>query len=315
MQAPCLLANMPLGRKIDATVSTAHVKKDGVLSDVEKKALIKYAHHAEEDKDSDEEKPVYKQIKKTCKTMMYIPEEKMVKVPVVRKEKEKVIEKHTVQATKLIPVTKYKEVLETNLHDRPVKPGERAWSGNPKTQVIKTSEMAGRTRKIPYTDFIEEKYDVTVDVPMEKIKTRVGHRMDKQLHSHAVEVSEDCVFEMRPVLVRKGETRAKQLPGEDRMGKSLHGEPVWEGPVLDGWHPEYGCITPTGSRPGTTMSKMGSPMQSRPGTSLSQLSQRPDTGMPGSPSGRMAPIKEFSSRPASRLGTGASRSAPNLHAR
>jgi len=306
-----------VGAKIDTSKSTAHLKKQGPLNETEKAALVKYAHHAEEDKDSDEEKEVYRKIRKANKTMVFIPEEKMVKVPVVRKEKEKIIEKHTVQGTRLVPVTKYKEVAEVNLHDRPVRPGERAWSGNPKTQVIKTSEMAGRTRKIPYTDFVEEKFDITVDVPREVIKTRVGYRMDKQLHSHAVEITEDCEYEMRPVLIRKGETKAKQVPDSSVHGKAVHGDPVWDGGLHDGWRPEFGVITPQNTRPGTAYGTM----DSRPGTSLSRpgtsLSQRPGTGM-GSPTGReeLHPIREFTSRPgtSSRPGTG-TRSAPNLHAR
>jgi len=296
-----------VGHKIDTSKSTAHLKKQGPLSETEKAALVKYAHHAEEDKDSDEEKVQYKRISKANKTMVYIPEERMVKVPVVRKEKEKIVEKHTVQGTRLVPVTKYKEVAEVNLHDRPVRPGERAWSGNPKTTVIKTSEMAGRTRKIPYTDFIEEKFDITVDVPREVIKTRVGYRMDKQLHSHAVEITEDCEYEMRP-LCSSGRVRRRRSRYQTAVhGKAVHGDPVWDGGLHDGWHPEFGAITPQNTRPGTAMN-------SRPGTSYSQ---RPGTGM-GSPTGReeLRPIKEFTSRPgtSSRPGTG-TRSAPNLHAR
>jgi hypothetical protein len=306
-----------VGRKIDTSKSTSHLKKQGQLSETEKAALVKYAHHAEEDKDSDEEKVQYKRISKANKTMVYIPEERMVKVPVVRKEKEKIIEKHTVQGSRLVPVTKYKEVAEVNLHDRAVRPGERAWSGNPKTTVIKTSEMAGRTRKIPYTDFIEEKFDITVDVPREVIKTRVGYRMDKQLHSHAVEIVEDCEYEMRPVLIRKGETKAKQIPDSSVHGKAVHGDPVWDGGLHDGWRPEYGAITPQNTRPGTAYGTMSS----RPGTSYSQrpgTGMGSPTGMMGSPTGReeLRPIMEFTSRPgtSSRPGTG-TRSAPNLHAR
>merc|ERR1740123_1573157 len=223
----------------------------------------------------------------------------MVKVPVVRKEKERIIEKHVIKATRQVPVTKYKEVQEIGLHDRQVVPGERAKTGNPKTEVLKTSEMAGRTRKIPYQDFEEQEYEITVDVPREVVKTRVGHRIDKQLHSKCVRVEEDCVFEMRPVLIKKGEQRAKELPEKERHGKATHGEPIWEGGLHHGWHPEFGCITPKGSRPGTADSAA-----SRPGTG------RPGTGRAGTPGGLgLTPIREFTTgRPGS-----SSRSAPNLH--
>jgi len=209
-----------------------------------------------------------RQFKKTVKTRIYIPEERMVKVPVVRKEKEKVVEKCVVKASKLVAVTKYKEVQEIGLHDRAVQPGERARSGCPKTQVLKTSQTAGRTRKIPYTDFEEQEYEIVVDVPREVVKTRVGHRMDKQLHSRVVDVEEDCVYEMRPVLISKGASRATELHGKERHGKAVHGDPIWEGGLHDGWRPEFGGVSPTGSQAG---SRAGS----RPGTSYSQRPMTP----------------------------------------
>merc|ERR1719210_2469563 len=141
-----------------------------------------------------------------------------------------------IKATRQVPVTKYKDVQEVNLHDRAPVKGERAKSGCPKTQVLKTSEMAGKSRKIPYTDYVEEEYDITIDVPKEVVKTRVGYRMDKQLHSHCVRVEEDCVFELRPVLIKRGEARSKVMVDKERHSKAEHGNPVWEG-LHDGWHP------------------------------------------------------------------------------
>lgn len=278
-----------LGRKINTSLSTGHLKTYGAISDAETKALLKQGHHVERRSDEDEQM-VPKRFNQTVKTTVYIPEEKIVKVPVVRKEKEKIVEKHTVKATRLVPVTKYKEVQEIGLHDRKPVAGEKARSGDLKMQVIKTSETAGRTRKVPYTDFVEEEYEITVDVPREVVKTRTGYRMDKQLSSQRVEVEEDCVYEMRPVLIRKGEARAKPVRDKERHGKAVHGDPVWDGGLHDGWRPELGNISNAGSRPGSAYSRA-----SRPGTAMS----RPDTGMPF----------EFTQ---SRPGTGM-RSAPNLH--
>lgn len=283
------------------SMSEPMLKKSGNVSDMEKKALMKYGHHVEYTPTGEIE-GAGRQFTKNVKTVIYIPEEKMVKVPVVRKEKEKIVERHVVKASKLVPVTKYKEVQEINLPNRPVLPGEKARSG---AELLKTYKKAHRTRKIPYTDFEEQEYDVVVDVPREVVKTRVGHRMDKQLLSHAVEVDEECVYEMQPVLIRKGEARAKELSGKDYHGKAVHGEPVWEGGLHDGWHPELGSLTPTGSRPGTGFSRPGT-SYSRPGTSYMEVL---DTGMPGSPTG-MSPIREMTSRP----GT-TTRSTPNLRAR
>lgn len=269
------------GKKIDTgAAQTAKLRRSGQISETEKQALFKHGHHVEHTPE-DEMNGAYKKIQKTVKTRIHIPEERLVKVPVVRKEKEKIVEKHVVRATKLVPVTKYKEVEEIGLHDRAVQPGEKARSGNHRTQVLKTSQTAARTRKIPYTDFEEHEYEVVVDVPREVVKTRVGHRMDKQLHSHVVEVEEDCVYELRPVLVSKGNSRATELRDKETHGKALHGDPIWADGLHDGWRPEFGCLTPTGSRPGTAGSRPstagsrpGSRSGSRPGTSYTE---RPGT--------------------------------------
>lgn len=293
----------PLGKKINTAASSGHLKKSGNITEAERQSLMNHGHHVEHRDDDDGDpttgRPKLKTVNRTVRTTVYVPEERMVKVPVVRKEKEKIIEKHTIKASKLVPVTKYKNVNEVHLHDRKPAPGEKAKSGDPKTQVLKTSEAAGKPRQIPYQDFVEKEYEITVDVPREVVKTRVGYRMDKQLYSHAVDVMEDCVFELRPVLISKGQARAKTLENAERHGKALHGDPVWSDTLHDGWRPEYGCTTPTGSRPGSAAS--------RPGTGMSH---RPYTGMTGSPTGGMPPIGEFTTRP----GTG-SRSAPNLHRR
>lgn len=297
------------------------MKKTGVVTEQERQALMKYGHHVEHTPE-DVPRSAGQQFTKTVKTTIYIPEEKMVKVPVVRKEKERIVEKHVVQGSKLVPVTKYKEVQEIGLHDRPPIPGERARNGGANTQVIKTYNKAARTRKIPYTDFEEQTYDIVVDVPREVIKTRVGYRMDKQLRSQAVDVEEDNVYEMRPVLIKKGEARAKELHGKEYHGKAIHGEPVWEGGLHDGWRPEFGAFTPSNSRPGSaSSSRMGTARggMMRPGTGYSGMGS-PTGGGFGSPSGGafggspsgggLTRIAESTSRPAT--GT---RSAPNLHAR
>lgn len=290
-----------LGRKINTSMSTGHLRKEGAISEPELAELKKYGHHVEHRPEEDPAMAmVPRTFNKTIKTSVYVPEEKVVKVPVIRKEKEKIVEKHTIKATRLVPVTRFKEVQEINLHDRKPVPGERAKTGDPKTQVIKTSETAGRTRKIPYQDFEEQEYEITVDVPREVVKTRVGYRLDKQLRSNLVDVEEDCVFEMRPVLVRKGAVRAKETKNKEYHGKCVHGEPVWDGGLYDGWHPEYGVKTPTPSRPGTSYST----------ASRGSYMSRMGMDMTGSPSG-LAPSMDLT---AERPLTG-TRSAPTLHKR
>lgn len=256
----------------------AHIKTAGKLSDAERDALYSFAHHHEETPNDEElKRAAFKQIPKTHKTTMMIPEEKMVKVPVVRKEKEKVIEKVTFQGSKLIPMTKYKEVREIDIqNDQHLTPNKRL-SQAPACVLHKTFKTEGRTRQIPYQDFEEQPVPVTIEVPREKVMTRVGHRMDKVKQSRYVELEEDVVYEMRPFLLKRGETRANELRGKERHGKSLHGDPIWEDKTYEGWRPDLGAQTPDNSRPSTpgqaaNVYRTLEREQSRPGTGLSQRS-------------------------------------------
>lgn len=112
-----------------------------------------------------------------------------------------------------------------------------------------------RVRRIPYTDYIEKVVDVEVDVPHDELVQRKGFREDKHVVSKVVEVEEDLVYEMRPVLVAKGEKRMKEL-SDHHAFKKEHGAPHWEASATEAWrsrpttprcHPEFPRPSTAGS--------------------------------------------------------------------
>merc|ERR1740115_159810 len=112
--------------------------------------------------------------------------------------------KKTIRCQRLVPVTKYKEVEETTLECR--------------------NEMVN-------------------DVPMQEVVTRTGMRTDKQVVSRVVEVEQEMTYELRPVLVGKGEARHRNI-GDHHKFKHEHGKPEWDQNVQEGWigkpkTPEY----------------------------------------------------------------------------
>lgn len=163
-------------------------------------------------------------INKTMKKKVIVPTTEEVTVPVVRKEKKKTVERVTLKSTKLVPVTKYKKVEETVLEVQ-----EEVINGHKEKRAVPVK----RLRNVPYTDFEEKEVEIVVDVPKEQIVTRHGTRIDKHVVSRLVEVEEDHVYEMRPVLIKKGETRMKNGP-EHHTFKAMHGKPVW-GDIEEGW--------------------------------------------------------------------------------
>jgi hypothetical protein len=130
-----------------------------------------------------------------------------------------------VKGTKLVPVTKYKEVEETILDVQ-----EEIVNGH----TEKRAAPVTRLRKIPYQDFEEQVVEVEVEVPADEVVTRTGYREDKHVVSKLVEVEEELVYEMRPVLVKKGEKRMKEL-GDHHAFKTEHGAPHWDMSQVEGW--------------------------------------------------------------------------------
>jgi hypothetical protein len=162
---------------------------------------------------------------KTMKKKVIVPVEETVKVPVYRKEAHRKTEKVLVKGTKLVPVTKFKEVEETVLDVQ-----EEMVNGH----AEKRAAPVTRVRRIPYQDFEERVVEVEVEVPADEVVTRKGYREDRHVVSKVVEVEEDLVYEMRPVLVKKGAKRMNEL-GDHHAFKTAHGAPHWETDCQEGW--------------------------------------------------------------------------------
>jgi len=154
-----------------------------------------------------------------------VPVEEEVQVPVVRKEVRKTMQKQTVKCQRLVPVTRYKEVEETTLETR-----IEVVNGRKEKRAVPITQM----RMQPYQDFEEEWYEKVINVPIEEIVTRSGFRTDKQVTSKIVEVEEEHIYELRPVLVGKGEAKHRQI-GDHHKFKHEHGKPTWDGDVQRGW--------------------------------------------------------------------------------
>jgi hypothetical protein len=162
---------------------------------------------------------------KTMKKKVLVPVEETVKVPVYRKEANRKTETVVVKGKKLVPVTKYKEVEETVLDVQEEQIG---------AHKEKRAAQVTRIRKIPYTDYEERIVDIEVEVPADEVVMRKGFREDKHVVSKIVEVEEDLHYEMRPVLVKKGEKRMKEV-GDHHTFKTSHGAPNWEPPSMEPW--------------------------------------------------------------------------------
>mmetsp|Transcript_52774 Transcript_52774/g.112961 ORF Transcript_52774/g.112961 Transcript_52774/m.112961 type:complete len:259 (-) Transcript_52774:126-902(-) len=162
---------------------------------------------------------------KTLKKHILVPVEETIKVPVVRKEASRTVQQQVVKGQKLVPVKKFKEVEETYLEVKEVTVNGRK---------EKRHTPVTRMRKVPYTDFETKEVDIVVDVPMEEVVTRTGYRLDKHVVSKVVEVEEDHIYEMRPVLVRKGDTRMTEKH-EHHSFKTKHGKPAWDEDTQEGW--------------------------------------------------------------------------------
>jgi len=212
-----------------------------------------------------------------------VPVEEEVQVPVVRKEVRKTMGKQTVKCQRMVPVTRYKEVEETTLETR-----EEMVNGRREKRAVPITQK----RMQPYQDFEEEEYEMVIDVPMEEIVTRTGTRTDKQVTSKIVEVEEEHIYELRPVLVSKGEARHRHI-GDHHKFKHEHGKPAWDDSVQRGWigKPQTPQFKPHLHRPRSSCSVLGSWMDqernllhsSASRLGLSRSGSRPGTGtrLPG----------------------------------
>jgi hypothetical protein len=162
---------------------------------------------------------------KTMKKKVLVPVEETIQVPVFRKEASRGTKKVIVQGKRLFPVTKYKEVEETVLDVQEEMVGKHK---------EKRAAPVTRLRKIPYTDFEERIVDIEVEVPADEVVMRKGFREDKHVVSKIVEVEEDLHYEMRPVLVKKGDKRMKEV-GDHHSFKTSHGPPAWDAPTGEAW--------------------------------------------------------------------------------
>lgn len=211
-----------------------------------------------------------------------VPVEEEVQVPVVRKEVRRTMGKKTVKCQRLVPVTKYKEVEETTLETR-----VEMVNGRKEKRAVPITQK----RMQPFTDFEEEEYEMTIDVPIEEVVTRTGTRTDKQVTSKIVEVEEEHIYEMRPVLVGKGETKHRHI-GDHHKFKHEHGKPAWDDDVQRGWlgKPQTPAYKPHLHRPRSSTSVLGSRFD--PETNLATKT------MPSSSAGRLG-FSRSGSRPGS----------------
>jgi len=179
-----------------------------------------------------------------------VPVEEDVLVPVVRKEIRKTNGKQTIKCQRLVPVTKYKEVEETTLETR-----IETVNGKREKRAVPITQM----RMQPYQDFEEQEYEMVIDVPIQEIVTRTGTRTDKQVVSRIVEVEQEHIYELRPVLVGKGETKHRHI-GDHHKFKHEHGKPMWDKDVKAGWlgKPQTPSYKPNLHRPRSSSSVLGS---------------------------------------------------------
>lgn len=226
--APAALANPKDDRVLNkAAAHTQHIgERDGALAMAGTKVTAKVKKH------------------------VVVPVEEEVQVPVVRKEKVKTMGKKVVQCQRLVPVTRYKEVEETTLETR-----EEVVNGRREKRAIPITQK----RMQPYQDFEEQTYEMVINVPMEEVVTRTGMRTDKHVTSKIIEVEQDNIYELRPVLVGKGEKRERHI-GDHHKFKHEHGKPEWNELVDRGWlgkpqTPEY---KPHLHRPKSSCSVLGS---------------------------------------------------------
>lgn len=132
----------------------------------------------------------------------------------------------------MVPVKKYRDVQETVIETKEeVVHGYReVWKKvrEPTREVVKKHVPVTKTRKVAYIDYVPKHFEKVVEVPKDQVVEKKGVRVDKHIGRKIIEVEEDHHYEMRPVLVKKGETRVREH-GYEHHGKTRHGKSYWDG--------------------------------------------------------------------------------------
>jgi len=132
-----------------------------------------------------------------------------------------------------VPVRKYKEVEESFIeyHEKEVQKVREVWvkKEEPYTEIVKTPVRVTKTRKIPYTDYVEKEVEVAVHVPTHKMEVQRGYRDDKVLKTKLMEVEEDIHVEMRPVVKGRGDVRTREVGSTRDHGRTMRGRSVVDG--------------------------------------------------------------------------------------
>mmetsp|Transcript_82352 Transcript_82352/g.233311 ORF Transcript_82352/g.233311 Transcript_82352/m.233311 type:complete len:275 (+) Transcript_82352:79-903(+) len=196
-------------------------------------------------------------------TKVEVPHEETVRVPITTAEAKHGTEKRVIKGTKLVPVQKFKEVEETSVQikEEVVKGYRTVWKQvrEPYEEIIKKPVTVTKIKKVPYTDYETKQVEVVVDVPCDRVNVKKGFRMDKKMSTKMVEVEQDEHYEMRPVLVGKGEPRMRHN-GTAHLGQTLGSLP--KGYFRDGHDdesPGRHSMSRTRSAPGSVRS-LGTPM-------------------------------------------------------
>lgn len=166
----------------------------------------------------------------TQKKLVEVPFEDTVRIPVKKKVAHPTVEQRIIKGKEYVPVRKYKEVEESFIeyHEKEVQKVREVWvkKEEPYTEIVKTPVKVTKTRKIPYTDYLEKEVEVAVHVPTHQIEVQRGFRDDKILKTKLMEVEEDIHVEMRPVVKSRGNVRVRDVADMKEHGVTIRGRSV-----------------------------------------------------------------------------------------
>jgi len=201
--------------------------------------------------------------KVTQKKIVEVPYEEHVRVPVKKKVAHPTVEHRVIKGKEFVPVQKYKEIEESHIEyqEKEVQKVREVWvkKEEPYTEIVKVPHKVTKTRKIPYTDYVEKDVEIPVHVPTHKMEVQRGYRDDKVLKTKLMEVEEDIHIEMRPVVKGRGDVRTREVGSTKHHGVTMRGRSVVDGrpisadrysarPDLDGARP---YTVPDGYRGGS----------------------------------------------------------------
>jgi len=174
----------------------------------------------------------------TQKKLVEVPYEDTVRIPVKKKVAHPTVEQRIIKGKEFVPVRKYKEVEESFIEyqEKEVQKVREVWvkKEEPYTEIVKTPVRVTKTRKIPYTDYVEKEVEVAVNVPTHHMEVQRGYRDDKILKTKLMEVEEDIHVEMRPVVKSRGNVRVKDVSDEKHHGVTMRGRSVIDGRPVNG---------------------------------------------------------------------------------